>query len=45
MFYRLVDQCTVNFAAHITMYVFINYKYKRQVVKKQQRKGSNYVYE
>lgn len=34
MFYRLVNQCTVYFAAHITMYVFINCKYKRQVVKK-----------
>lgn len=45
MFYRLVDQCTVYFAAHITMYVFINCKYKRQVVKKQRRKGNNYVYE
>lgn len=34
MFYRLVNQCTVYFAAHITMYVFINCKYKRQGVKK-----------
>lgn len=34
MFYRLVNQCTVYFAAHITMHVFINCKYKRQGVKK-----------
>lgn len=46
MFYRLVNQCTVYFAAHITMYVFINCKYKRQgVKKKQRRKRNNYVYE
>lgn len=47
MFYRLVNQCTVYFAAHITMYVFINCKFyiNAKSLKKQRRKGNNYVYE